>query len=164
MIKSIITFSLIIAALINGCQHKPDNFDQVVSKDDLTAIQAVPTFTKQEGESLLTTHCYSCHNPASPSHDEMLAPPLAGIKYKYKQIYPDRSTFIHRMTEFIDEPSKENAVMKGPVKQFGLMPKHATLRKDEIRALTAFIYDNQLPIPDWFPKHFERKHGEKWSE
>lgn len=162
MIKEIAAASLIFGMIIIGCNPKPENLDQAVSKDDLTAIQAVPSFTKEEGDALLTTNCYSCHNPASPSHDEMLAPPLAGIKYKYKQLYPDRTTFIQRMTDFVTTPSKENAVMKGPVRHFGLMEK-TTLRKDEIRALTAYIHDNSLPVPDWFPKHFEKKHGESWE-
>ena len=66
------------------------------------------------------------------------------------------------MSEFVAMPSKENALMKGPVKRFGLMPKPA-LEMEEIQELVKYIYNNELEIPKWFSGHFEEKHGEKWE-
>jgi hypothetical protein len=108
-------------------------------------------------------HCFSCHYPAAVSHDNMLAPPLAGIKYKYKEIFQDRVQFIAKMAAFIDNPSKENAIMKGPVRRFGPMPK-SILSKKQILEILTFIYDKILDVPAWFPEHFEDGHNKKWTQ
>jgi hypothetical protein len=149
--------------LIVGCNNKPKNINRIISEAELQEIQNISPMLISEGEELLTTSCYSCHSPNSKSHDDMLAPPLGGIKHKYKGIYPDRNVFIAQMSSFIIEPTKDNALMKGPVKKFSLMPI-TTLSDKQILELTAFIYDNKLVVPLWFPKHFEEKHGKKWTE
>ncbi|MFQ3212678.1 MAG: hypothetical protein ACJAT1_001123 [Marivirga sp.] len=53
----------------------------------------------------------------------MLAPPLAGIKQLYVQESGNRIDFIKRMAAFVVNPNEESALMKGPIKRFGLMPK-----------------------------------------
>ena len=157
---SIVLLGLI---LIVGCNSKPKNINRIISEVELQEIQDISPMLISEGEELLTTSCYSCHSPNSKSHDEMLAPPLAGIKHKYKEISPDRNTFIAQMSAFVSEPTKDNALMKGPVKKFGLMPKTA-LSDKQILELTAFIYDNKLEAPLWFPEHFEEKHDKRWAD
>ena len=62
------------------------------------------------------------------------------------------------MSDFLEQPTSANAVMKGPVKRFGLMPK-SVLDKNQLRSISAFIYDHELKIPKWFPEHFEENHG-----
>ncbi|MBT8221248.1 MAG: cytochrome c [Bacteroidia bacterium] len=161
--KKVILSMVLTAGIISyGCNSKPDNLNQKVVPSEVALIEHTAALSEAEGMQLLETHCFACHSPKSVSHDEMLAPPLAGIKHRYKTLYPDRNTFISRMTAYISKPSEENAVMRGPVRRFGLMPP-TTLEEEKIRELTAFIYDNSLPAPKWFPKHFEEKHGEKWN-
>ena len=48
--------------------------------------------------------------------------------------------------------------MKGPLRRFGLMPKN-NLNDEEVKALVAFIYDNDIEAPSWFAEHFEEQHG-----
>jgi hypothetical protein len=145
-----------------GCANEPQNIDEKVTKTEAKYISEIATLSEVDALNILKTHCYSCHNPKSESHDNMLAPPLAGIKHKYKQLYSERSEFISKMADFVIHPSKENAGMKGPVRRFGLMPK-TTLVDKEIFEIVAFIYDSPLEYPEWFPKHFEEHHGEPWE-
>lgn len=135
----------------------------MISEAELAEIQDLSPLSIDDGKKLLITSCYTCHNPKSKSHDSMLAPPLAGIKYKYKEIYPTRSVFIAQMSSFLIKPTKENALMKGPVKRFGLMPPTG-LSSKQILELTAFIYDNSLDVPTWFEEHFEEQHDKKWEQ
>ena len=104
--------------------------------------------------------CYTCHNPKAESHDEMLAPPLAGIKMQYMRQTGTREAFIQRMADFVKNPTEEAAIMKGPVKRFGLMPKPA-LTAEEIESIVAYIYDNEIPQPSWYEEHHKKMHGDQ---
>jgi hypothetical protein len=146
-----------------NCKQKPDNLNNAMTKDDIEAIDNVKILSSEEGLALLKTNCYSCHNPVSASHDSIIAPPMVGAKAEYKILYTDRAKFIARMSDFIAAPTKGNAVMKGPVWRFGLMPP-PTLDKKTIQEIVAFIYDNDLEAPTWFPAHYENEHGEKWEQ
>lgn len=152
----------ILVIILLGCNSEPANKEEKVSEQDEKVIKDLVLLSPEEGVANLKTNCYSCHNPQSTSHDEMLAPPLAGIKFKYKNHYPERSEFIYKMSNFVHSPTTENAVMKGPVRRFGLMPK-VPMKLEEIRQVVAFIYDNKMEIPEWFSDHFEEQHGKKWK-
>jgi hypothetical protein len=156
---------LITLFLLSGvtfsCQSGPANKEEVITAETLADLAQIAPLSEEEGARLLKQNCYSCHNPESASHDDMLAPPLAGIKYKYQQLYPDRNVFVQRLASFTTMPTEENAVMRGPVRRFGLMPPVA-LPLAEVQQLAAFIYDYELPVPAWFPEHFEEQHGEAW--
>jgi len=120
-----------------------------------------PQITNQEqvedGLTLLKKHCYVCHNPNTNSHDDIIAPPLAGIKKHYANTYPEKEDFSQAMIEFIKNPSTEKSLMKGPVKRFGLMPKPA-VTDEEIIQIVLYIRDSELEKPKWFDAH-EKGHG-----
>lgn len=61
------------------------------------------------------------------------------------------------MLSFILNPKEETAVMKGPIKRFGLMPKPAVSEED-LKKIIAYIYDNELENPAW---HIEKDNQEK---
>jgi mono/diheme cytochrome c family protein len=157
MIISLLTLGLYYScqqkSVVNTIHTKAFIFDESMDIAELSV---------EDGNELLAQNCFACHNPRSLSHDDMLAPPLAGIKYKYQNSTSGRSEFIKRMSTFVYEPDSKKALMKGPVKRFGVMPKTA-LSKDEILSLVAFIYDQPIQEPTWFSKHFEEKHGYKWN-
>lgn len=163
MKKEYFLYFLTVLFFTSACNREPANKEAVISDGEMAKIENLRSLTAEEGSSMLKLHCFTCHNPQSPSHDEMLAPPLAGIKWRYQKMYPDRSTFIARMTDFVSGPTEENALMKGPVRRFGLMPK-PTLGKDEIRELAGYIFDHKLEVPEWFAEHFEEEQGKKWEE
>jgi len=113
--------------------------------------------TQEKGYELLKSTCYTCHNPASESHDEMLAPPLAGIKMRYKKAYDNREEFIAAMSKHVSNPTEESALMKGPIKRFGLMP-NLNLKDEDVQLIVEYIYDNDLDEPDWFAEHVKKMH------
>lgn len=129
----------------------------------MTQVENIQALSSEEGLKMLELHCYTCHNPKSSSHDDILAPPLVGIKFRYQKAYPERADFIRHVTDFVHNPTKEKALMKGPVRRFGLMPKTA-LKEEEIKTLSAYIYDNEIEAPSWFAEHFEEEHGRKWKK
>jgi cytochrome c2 len=110
-----------------------------------------------DGLTLLKKHCYSCHNPNTNSHDDIIAPPLAGIKRHYSDAYPEKEAFSKAMIEFVKNPTSEKSLMKGPVKRFGLMPK-PVVTDQEIKEIVLFIRDSELEKPKWFDEH-EKGHG-----
>ncbi len=105
-----------------------------------------------EGFVLLQKHCYACHNPNSATHDEILAPPLFGIKNNYLKTFPEKEKFINAMVEFVNSPSEEKALMKGPIKRFGLMPK-PSVSPEEIKLIVSYIESNELQKPKWYDEH-----------
>lgn len=116
--------------------------------------QAVITSTEAMG--LLEKNCYACHNPNTKSHDEILAPPLAGIKQRYLNASSDREEFINKMSAFVQQPSDSIALMKWPVKRFGVMPK-PVVSPEEINAIVQYIHDNEIPEPAWHKDHHQKQ-------
>ncbi len=161
--KKNISILFIGVVVFNGCNTKPDNLDRKLNTEQKLEIQNISPINEVAGLNRLKNNCYSCHNPNAVSHHNMLAPPLAGIKYKYKKLYPSEELFIAQMTDFLVNPTKANSVMKGPVNRFGLMPK-TNLQKKQIQELVKYIYNNELEHPKWFEVHFDGKHNTKWKD
>jgi len=105
-----------------------------------------------EGLLLLKKHCYACHNPNTATHDEIIAPPLEGIKSHYLKAYPEKGQFTEAMLSFVLNPQVEKALMKGPITRFGLMPKPA-VSKDELNTIITYIRDQKLEVPSWWADH-----------
>ena len=135
---------ILFSAFLIGCaNHKETQSAQA-------EMASAPVLSAEM--KLLEANCYTCHNPNSNSHDEILAPPLAGIKRRYSKATSDRDTFIDRMSSFVENPSEEKAIMKGPINRFGVMPK-PVISKDDIITIVTYIHDNELPKPEWFEGH-----------
>lgn len=117
----------------------------------LNALQA-QTQQVDPGFVLLQRHCYACHNPNTTTHDEIIAPPLFGIKNNYRNTFPEKDKFINAMVSFINSPSEEKALMKGPIKRFGLMPK-PSVSPEEVKLIVNYIESNELQKPKWFDSH-----------
>ena len=153
-------FLLLTILFLGSCTSKIEpSYTNPVQVDGAKVKQLVENGTAAQ---LIKNNCFTCHNPAAISHDDMLAPPLVGMKYKYQQAFPQKENFIYNMTNFIATPSKENAIMRGPVRRFGVMPK-SVLKAEEIQAVVTYLYDNKIEEPNWFSEHFEEEHGRKWD-
>jgi hypothetical protein len=96
----------------------------------------------------LKNNCYICHNPNAPSHDAIIAPPLAVVKMRYNRQYQTKEAFIESMTAFLLNPAKEKAIMFGAVDRFGIMPK-TVLDEKTIREIVEYVYSNKLDEPHW---------------
>jgi hypothetical protein len=106
-------------------------------------ISSAQELLADPGLELLKKHCFVCHNPNTASHDEIIAPPLFGIKNHYRKTFPEKDRFIEAMTGFVAEPTEDKALMKGPMKRFGLMPKPA-VSPEEIGLIVAYIEANDM--------------------
>ncbi|MDI1324653.1 MAG: c-type cytochrome [Algoriphagus sp.] len=111
----------------------------------------------EEGLLLLKKNCYACHNPNTTSHGEIIAPPIQGIKEHYLRAYPSREAFSSAMVSFVGNPIEEKALMKGPVKRFGLMPK-PPIPEEELQKIIAYFQDNKLETPAWWADHTNGGH------
>ncbi|MFT5886997.1 MAG: mono/diheme cytochrome c family protein [Arcticibacterium sp.] len=100
------------------------------------------------GLALYEKNCNSCHN-ASGSFGKRPAPPMVAIKLHYKL---EREAFIDQVTSYVLNPTAGKSRMKGAINRFGLMPKQMVSEK-EVRAIAAFVYDNDIESPDWFEEH-----------
>ena len=111
-----------------------------------------------QGLDLLQKHCYICHSPESSSHDEIIAPPMAAIKMRYKMSYENEKEFVEAIVEWTMNPKEENALMKGAVDRFKVMPKQL-LEKNDMIQLAMYMYQNDLSEPSWFAAHQKEMHG-----
>lgn len=118
------------------------------SNENYVKSSLIPNDQIEDGLKLLTKHCYTCHDPKSKSHDEIIAPPLWGVKKHYLDAFPEKEQFSKAMMEFILNPNEENAIMKGPIKRFGLMPK-PVVSEEEARQIIAYIYETEIENPAW---------------
>jgi hypothetical protein len=129
----------LLATLI-ACQERKAS----VASSALVSLKSDPGTLEK-----LKIYCYACHNPSAPSHDEILAPPLAAVKMRYRMMYNTREEFIARMTKFLAAPREEDALMFNAVKRFGLMTVTVADEKTS-REIVEYIYDNKLDEPAWF--------------
>lgn len=111
-----------------------------------------------EAYNLLKTQCYVCHSITSVSHDSIMAPPMAAVKMRYSKSYSNKEDFIKAVAEWTENPTKENALMRGAVNQFDVMPK-LILKPGDIEMIANYIYDNELEEPEWFDAHQQEMHG-----
>ena len=104
--KKILILSSLVMFLLS-CNNSPKNVNRVLSDLEENSIKEIKVLSKSEGDLILTNTCYACHNPKSTSHDNMLAPPLAGIKNKYLNTYPTKELFVTQMSDYIFNPTEE---------------------------------------------------------
>ena len=104
------------------------------------------------GLSILESKCYSCHSISSNSHDEIIAPPMAVIKHRYLRSYSDKKDFVHAISRWVMDPKLENALMRGAVNKFKVMP-NLLIDEKEATIIATFIFENDLNKPSWFKEH-----------
>lgn len=143
-----ITYLLLIAVFSIATSCKFEN---------KTAAVLNTNNVSQEGLVLLQQKCYACHSIISKSHDEIIAPPMVAVKRRYKMSYTSEEDFVNALTEWVLDPKKENALMRGAVQNFNIMPRQP-FNKDEIIKIAEYMYHNTLENPEWFEVHFKVEH------
>ncbi len=126
----------------------------IVLTSPILAQQELP---KSEKPAMIAT-CFACHNPKAPSHDEILAPPFAAVKFRYQMMYKTKEEFAQAVYDYVTNPTEEKALMFGAVRRFGVMPA-LPLPEEQIKSIAYYIYDNDVEAPEWFAEHFEEQHG-----
>ena len=129
------------------------------SKVSETKIVAdlVQVNTENKGLVLLQQKCYACHSITSKSHDEIIAPPMIAVKRRYKMAYNNEDEFVKAVTNWVLHPEEENALMRGAITNFNVMPKQP-FDENEISIIAKYMYQNELETPAWFQQHFSEEH------
>ncbi len=131
------------------------------TKQDTTSQQVAVNATKikqSEDYILFKNNCYACHSVTSTSHDEIIAPPMVAVKRRYQKSYTSKEDFVEAFVNWSKDPKEENALMRGAVQQFKVMPKQI-FKEEDLQKIATYIYDNEIEQPDWFEAHFKEEHG-----
>jgi len=120
-------------------------------------VATAKNIQQHEGRKLMENKCYVCHSP-SASHDDRIAPPMVAIKKHYISSKTTKEEFIKSVQNFVKNPTKEAAKMRGAVKRFGVMPKQA-FAADDIKKIADYIFENAIEEPEWFESHFNEERG-----
>lgn len=148
----LIFFAIVSIFLIDACAKK-----EAKVSENLPASSEKSTQKEDEGLVLFRQTCYACHSVVTKSHDEIIAPPMVAIKRRYLMSYPSEEEFVDAVVAFAKDPKEENALMRGAVQQFKVMPLQ-TFDENNLRSIATYIYNNDIEKPEWFDAHFEEEH------
>lgn len=151
-ILTIIVISLLIISC-GGKTKKKVDYNKKITQDKTEEII-------HPGKKLLEKHCFLCHN-ISTSHDDRIAPPMIAVKAHYIKKGTTKEGFMEEFVDFVKNPTKENAKMRGAVKKFNVMPYQQFDERD-IKKIAEYIYDYQIEEPAWFKEHWQERQGKKY--
>ncbi|MGB5463253.1 MAG: c-type cytochrome [Aureibaculum sp.] len=154
--RSILLITVFAILIMASCNIIKEENAQKISL--MTEIN--DTLNKSDSYLLFKNNCYVCHSINSKNHDNIIAPPMAAVKRRYKMNYTTREEFIEAMVNWAKDPSEENALMFGAVQQFKLMPKQE-FNEEDLFKIAAYIYDNEIEQPEWFEAHFNQEHNNR---
>lgn len=92
--------------------------------------------------------CNTCHNP---DLDPPLGAPMFGIQRRYTRAYGSQEEVSKRIVAFVQQPSKDKALMRNAVKNLGLMPA-LPLPEETLTQIAHYIYEESFAPPC---KHWE---------
>ncbi len=150
--KNIVLILFSILLLLTGCKKEKTNI--------LSITQNIPEAkVKLESKEydLLKTNCYVCHNPNSTSHENLIAPPMAAIKKRYLRLYDTKESFVGAVSKWTMNPTEDNAIMRGAVMEFNVMPKQ-NFKEEDVKKIATYIFENKLEEPKWFENHERGMH------
>jgi len=153
--KTLFLMMLMLPLYLNtACTNSESKNTKVIATQTHTVSDVIedPVLTS------LKVQCYLCHNPESPSHDAIIAPPMVAIKMRYKMMYSGEEAFVTAMLSYLGDPQKEKAIMPGAVQRFGLMLPTA-VNKNDLEKIVRYIYNNELQEPSWFAEHYKSQWG-----
>jgi hypothetical protein len=84
---------------------------------------------------------------------------MAAIKRRYSMSYPNKRNLWKYLQTGID-PKEENALMRGAVMKFKVMPKQ-NFNKNDIEMISEYIFENEIETPVWFQSHFNNQHSSR---
>jgi len=129
--------------------------DTAISQENQTTAS---NEVASEGLTLVKNNCYACHNPNTKSHDDIIAPPLIAVKKRYSMAYPSQEEFEREMANWIVNPTKDMALMRGAVDNFKVMP-NMSISKEDAKKIAHYIFNNDVETPAWFAEHEREEHG-----
>ena len=119
-------------------------------------LSSAPVEAIQQGVDLMATHCHTCHGVGELAMEEMLAPPLWGVRAHYLAEYPEPEAFVDAMTAFILEPNVDQSLMPLSVARYGLKTA-VSMTETEIRSVVWAIYAGRVERPAW-SREYRKRH------
>jgi len=148
-----------IVSLVSSCnQSNKEAKTEVYQDSEKTTIAQTDVIQTKDGYALMKENCYVCHNPEAASHDAIIAPPFKAVKMHYMNNYDSKESFVTAMVNWVQKPSEENALMKGAVDKFKVMPP-LPLETSEIEKIATYIYENDVEEPVWMKEHMKEMQG-----
>lgn len=102
---------------------------------------------KYQALALLQNNCFSCHNP-DLNTEVRIAPPMFKIREHYLADSISKENFLKNIVQFVNDPTEENSIMPGAVRNFGVMPKQH-INQEDLKIIAAYIFDNDLSSDEW---------------
>jgi len=148
-----------IVSLLSSCnQSNKEEKTEVYQDSEKATIAQRDVIQTKDGYILMKENCYVCHNPEAASHDAIIAPPFKAVKMHYTRNYDTKEEFVSAIVKWVQNPSEENALMFGAVKQFKVMPP-LPLETSEIERIATYIYENDVEEPVWMNDHMKEMQG-----
>lgn len=132
-----------IAALVGlialqACQSNTENLIEEVTLADNKETTAL---------TLLKQNCFTCHNP-NLEIDNRIAPPMFKIRQHYFDEKTTKEEFVKNITHFVNNPTEENSIMPGAVRNFGIMPK-MSFKEEDLKIIAEYLYDTDVASDEW---------------
>ena len=102
----------------------------------------------QSGAQLMKTYCLTCHGVYQRTQEEMLAPPLWGVRAHYLAKQPKPDEFVAAMTDYIRSPQEEKSLLPVEVARYGLKSP-IWLNPEELQLISKAIYSGKVERPNW---------------
>ncbi|WP_299363580.1 DUF3365 domain-containing protein [Winogradskyella sp.] len=154
-----LTFLFLILIVVTGCNNRNSEAYNPVINEKTEEKKEIATKI-HSGKKLMETQCYICHSPSAAEKEGRIGPPMIAIKAHYIDDETTKEVFTDAMWNFLKNPSKDRAKLRGAVRRFGVMP-YQPFKKEEIVQIAEYIYDYQIDEPSWFKEHWENGHKKK---
>lgn len=120
------------------------------------ARSVLPMQLVEQGVRLMPTHCNTCHGVGEFGIDEMLAPPLWGVRAHYLAHFSEPDAFVDAITEFLLEPQAAASCLPLELAHYGLKAP-VSLTESELRSVAWAIYAGQVERPVW-AREYRKRH------
>lgn len=128
----------------------------------LLSVASVQAFAENAeihpGKKVYESACMACHAAQGKAK---IAPPIFAVKNHVIDVYTEREDFIERVKSWVKTPVEEEALMRGAIRKFGLMPALPHLSEEDLQAVAEYLFDTDMALPEWYAEHYEEEHGKK---
>lgn len=126
----------------------------------LLITSSFATESKYEaGEKLFNSACAACHGiTGGMDMNKRIAPPIAGVRKHYLDIYPDEASFVKAISSWVEKQDESKSLMRGAIRKFKIMPP-IVIPKEDVEKIAAYIYSGNIQKPEGLDQHMNEMHG-----
>jgi cytochrome c551/c552 len=123
---------------LQACQSNAESYTEEAGSVDNLETTAL---------TLLKQNCFTCHNP-NLEIENRIAPPMFKIRQHYFDEKTTKEEFVKNITHFVNNPTEENSIMPGAVRNFGIMPK-MNFKEEDLKIIAEYLYDTDVASDEW---------------